>query len=272
MAGEIADRSPAVFLGCPPYTVVEDHFVKDGEEAFRLRWMAIFAVIFFLLCPTVQAREAPFILLIDPGHGGIDSGTQSSDGQLLEKDLNLLIAKKLAHQLKKDGYEVHLTRETDEDVTKYAPSDRGWGRHKRDLFGRVESARQKRAALLISIHGNHGTASNRGPVVYYKKRSFQSYMLASQMQSHFNKLSKKAYLVRPGNPYYVLNKSHVPAVIIEYGFLSNPAEVSLLLTEQYQNGLVQAMRDGLGSYVALYHTGGMNRSETRRQPERLSSH
>lgn len=208
----------------------------------------------FLIPGTATAAPGkPPVIVIDPGHGGIDPGTQSADGNVLEKDLNLRISEKLAKKLAKDGFRVELTRTADEDVTKYAPTDRGWGRHKRDLYGRVEASRQKQATMLISIHGNHGTTYNRGAVVYYKNRSFESYMLAYHLQAYLNRMANKHYIPRAGEQYYVLNKPEIPSVIVEYGYLSNPGEVALLVTDQYQEKIVLALRDGIHHFMPLYH-------------------
>ena len=168
---------------------------------------------------------------------------------MLEKDLNLLLAQKLAKRLQEKGFRVELTRDRDEDVTKYAPPNHGGGRHRRDLAGRVEAARKKNAALLISLHGNHGTTYNRGAVVYFQSSSFESFALASQLQTHLNGLSDRPYFPRRGNSFYILRASGIPSVLVEYGYLSNPAEVAKLLDGNYQDKLVSAMREGIWRFL-----------------------
>ncbi|TCS72546.1 N-acetylmuramoyl-L-alanine amidase family protein [Effusibacillus lacus] len=205
-----------------------------------------------LAAPEQAAGAQAPVIMIDPGHGGIDPGTQSRDGQVLEKDLNLKISKKLAESLKAEGFRVAMTRESDEDVTKYAPTNRGWGRHRRDLFGRLEAAHQHRASLLISIHGNHGTPRNEGAVVYHQPFSFESYMLACQLQDSMNRLSGKRFCPRSGGTYYVLRKSEIPSVIVEYGYLSNPSEVSRLLNDAYQDKVVSSLKAGIRQFMVLY--------------------
>ncbi|MFC4769132.1 N-acetylmuramoyl-L-alanine amidase family protein [Effusibacillus consociatus] len=214
--------------------------------------LVLFALFLFTNGAMAETIRKP-VIVIDPGHGGIDPGTQSADGTVLEKDLNLQIAKKLAKKLRKEGFHVELTRETDEDATKFAPTDRGWGRHKRDLFGRVEAANQKHATMLISIHGNHGTTYNRGSVLYFNTRSFESYMLAAELQNRLNTVSNKYYLPRNGNSFFVIRRPDFPSVLVEYGYLSNPVELAKLQTDAYQEKLVQAMRDGIAHFITLYH-------------------
>ncbi|WP_018132442.1 N-acetylmuramoyl-L-alanine amidase family protein [Effusibacillus pohliae] len=206
-----------------------------------------------LSAPAIAQNDTPPLIMIDAGHGGIDGGTQSKDGSILEKDLNLQIAKKLAKQLREAGFRVAMTRETDQDVTQYAPIDRGWGRHKRDLYGRVEAARQTGATLFVSLHGNHGRAPHRGGIVYYQPDSFESYMLASELQTRLNRLSKKKYIPRQGKSFFILRRSDIPSVLVEYGYLSNDEELANLLDESYQNRLVQSLCDGIGQFVMLYH-------------------
>lgn len=210
--------------------------------------------LFLLFSGTAHAArpETP-VILIDPGHGGIDGGTQSADGAVLEKDLNLMIAKKLAEELKQTGFRVELTRETDEDTTKFAPQNRRWGRHKRDLFGRVQAAREKRATVLISVHGNHGTPANRGGIVYYQRASLESFLLADLLQSRFNRLSGKLHHARPGDVYYILRKSPVPSVLVEYGYFSNSRDLANLTNESYQQKLAVEMKEAIWSFITFHH-------------------
>lgn len=203
---------------------------------------------------TASAKEpyAP-VILIDPGHGGIDGGTQSNDGRVLEKDLNLLIATELAGQLKAEGFEVAMTRDKDEDVTKFAPTDRGWGRHKRDLFGRVEATRRHSSVMLISIHGNHGTSRNMGAHVFYNPKSADSYLLANDLQQQLNEATSFYYLPRKGGSYFILKQSRIPSVLIEYGYLSNPVEVSRLMEHVYRRKLTDSICKGVSRYLTLHH-------------------
>jgi N-acetylmuramoyl-L-alanine amidase len=193
------------------------------------------------------------VIVIDPGHGGIDGGTQNTEGTVLEKDLNLAIAQKLADALKQDGLSVSLTRDMDEDLTKYAPSDRGWGRHKRDLFGRVEFARQKEATVIISLHGNHGTSKSRGAMVFYQESSPESFLLAAELQSRLNQLTQTFHSPEQGKRFYIIRKPEVPSVLVEYGYLSNSEEVARLTDERYQQLLVQTLKDGIYHFLLLYH-------------------
>jgi N-acetylmuramoyl-L-alanine amidase len=221
----------------------------------RWFWTVFLSLSFLTALHTPSLSAEPLkrpVILIDPGHGGIDGGTQNADGSLLEKTLNLQIAEQLAATLRRDGITVEMTRAHDEDVTKYAPNDRGWGRHLRDMYGRVEVARQTDATLIVSIHGNHGTTTSKGALVFYKKDSPESYLLASDLQMCLNEMTGAFHVPMQGN-FYIINKPNVPSVLVEYGFLSNANEVTKLTSPAYQQQLVNTMADGIRFFLISYH-------------------
>jgi len=175
------------------------------------------------------------VIVIDPGHGGIDGGAVASDGTL-EKDLNLAIAKDVAQILKYNGFRVILTRETD---TMLGSGEAG--KLKRaDLNERLKIA-DAEGNVLVSIHMNKYPDSRpKGLQVYYSKNNADSQPLAEYIQSTVvatlqpqNKRKVKA----AGSEIFILNKATVPAVLIECGFLSNEEELSLLKSEDYQRQL-----------------------------------
>jgi N-acetylmuramoyl-L-alanine amidase len=214
----------------------------------------LFTVLLLIGIPAEQAKgDRSAGIMLDPGHGGVDGGTQSPDGSVLEKDLNLILAKRLAQQLLADGMQVGFTRERDEDVTRYAPINTGWGRHRRDLYGRVEAASQHRSLVMISIHGNHGTFRNRGAIVFYNPASLQSFWLANELQNRLNTVTGVRNTPRRGSVYYILKASKVPTVLVEYGYLSNPEEVDRLLDPAYQQKIMDSIRQGLWGYFVQYH-------------------
>ncbi|BCJ85629.1 N-acetylmuramoyl-L-alanine amidase family protein [Effusibacillus dendaii] len=225
------------------------HIILEMGENLRLI-LGLF-ILLFLGVHTARAEGSnPPVIVIDPGHGGIDGGTQSADGAILEKDLNLLIATQLAARLKKDGIQVEMTRNTDEDVTKFAPKNRIWGRYRRDLFGRVEVARQTNATLFISIHGNHGKSTRRGGVVFYKKSSLHSYLLANELQIRLNALTQTFHMPHPGD-FYILRNLDIPSVLVEYGYLSNPNELASLLEPRYQTKMVDSLAEGIEHFLIV---------------------
>lgn len=191
----------------------------------------------------------PIEVMIDVGHGGIDGGT--SYGDILEKTINLQIAKKLYKMLKKEGSLVLLNR-----VGDYALSDENeWllsrSRHIRDLAQRKELAVEVVPQILISLHVNWSPHRKKaGPVLLYQNRD-QSYFLASILQKRLNDLTQSKELPRKGKTYYLLNRTESPAVIIEMGFLSNASDRARLTSEKGQTEIARTISEAVREYFIL---------------------
>ncbi len=91
------------------------------------------------------------VILIDPGHGGIDGGAQSKTGTI-EKDINLQIALKLRDNLEEKGYKVYMTRDEDEGL--YQKGNTIKEKKREDLNRRVEMKKETDCDIFISIHQN----------------------------------------------------------------------------------------------------------------------
>lgn len=101
---------------------------------------------------TTDAAKS-FTILIDPGHGGFDPGKVSPDG-IMEKDINLAIASKLASALTDQGFSVYLTRDSDKSLN----SENASSKKTSDLKARTNLATNVNADLYISIHQNSYSA------------------------------------------------------------------------------------------------------------------
>ena len=120
-------------------------------------------------------------VIIDPGHGGIDSGADYNG--IYEKDINLKISKKLAKSLEKDNILTQLTRNQD----KLYNDDRN-----DDIKHRIELTNNSNADLLISIHVNSFPSSQSfGGETYYSKGSKEGKKLASAIQEQLLKIQPK---------------------------------------------------------------------------------
>ena len=189
------------------------------------------------------------IILIDPGHGGIDGGAVSPSGTV-EKDINLNISLKLRDELQKRGYKVVMTR--DEDKGLYG--NRGTIREKKieDLNNRYKMKKETNCSMFISVHLNmFPQAKYYGAQVWYSSNK-NSEKLASLIQSNFkvhldesnNRVEKPAK-----NDYKVLKgEDEIPAVIVECGFLSNYEEEKKLKTEEYQVKIAQIISNSVDEY------------------------
>lgn len=94
-----------------------------------------------------KKEEIKGIILIDPGHGGIDGGAKSSNGTI-EKDINLQISNRLKEKLETEGYKVYLTREDDKELST---------RKVEDLDSRCKMKKEVNCDIFISIHQNKFT-------------------------------------------------------------------------------------------------------------------
>ncbi|MBQ8510687.1 MAG: N-acetylmuramoyl-L-alanine amidase [Clostridia bacterium] len=196
-----------------------------------------------------DAEKSPPMIIIDPGHGGMDGGAVGVDGTL-EKEINLSVAKKLAALLRYSGYECVLTREddrmlVDEDVKTH--------RKMHDLKNRVALAGEYDEPVFVSIHmNNFSKSAYSGLQVWYSKNTPESEQLATYIQTYahtfldpFNNRSIKAAT----SAIYVLDRIQTPAVLVECGFLSNPEECAKLSGEDYQNQLAVTIWSALVSWL-----------------------
>jgi len=194
--------------------------------------------------------EIPTVdIVIDAGHGGVDSGT--TYGEVAEKDINLQVAKILYHELAKSGYRVILNR-----VGDYALSDENqWlnnpSRHLRDLAQRKHLAVEFSPQIMISLHTNWASnPKRRGPVVLYQKNN-QGFMLADIIQHALNRFYGTNKEPVSGKKYYLLKHDSCPAIIVEMGFISNAADRELMTKPESQQQIAQAIKIGIDEYFLL---------------------
>lgn len=186
-------------------------------------------------------------VLIDAGHGGIDGGTQWNE--VLEKDINLEISRKLYLLLRSKGIKVILNRTGD-----YALSDDNrWNvsrsRHKRDLSQRRGLADEIGASILVSIHVNW-SRNGSGPLVIHQDEG-RSSLLAGFIQNSLNLQQGKRRLHRVADQFYLLKRVKVPSVIVETAFLNDPHDRAMLTSIPGQNRIAAAIANGIISYRFL---------------------
>ena len=186
------------------------------------------------------------VILVDAGHGGVDSGMVGVD-DLKEKGINLGIAMKLKEVLEKKGYTVVMTREEDKGL--YEENTKNM--KAQDLQNRIALIRKYSPVLSVSIHQNsYSDPQVKGPQVFYYEDSESGKALALEIQEQMN---RKLSIVRPrsakGNrTYYLLKRSPGVINIVECGFLTNPEEAALLQTEDYQRKVAEAVAEGIITY------------------------
>lgn len=180
-----------------------------------------------------------FKVAVDPGHGGIDTGTHYN--LIYEKNINLVIGKYLSEELKEANIIPIMTR-VDDSLFKKSRS--------KDLKHRPMVAEKEKVDLFISIHVNNFPSPNpRGSQVFYKKNSKESKKLAEELKESLIEINTVNNRESKPGDYYVLNKVECPAVLIEVGFISNSEDRKNLIDEKYQKNIARAISKGLIDYL-----------------------
>lgn len=187
------------------------------------------------------------VVMLDPGHGGYDPGTITSQG-IYEKQINLQIAQKVKELLEPTGIKVFLTRE--EDIDHVPDGVRGKTTKKQvDLNRRIELAMEVRADVFVSLHVN-ATASGQqsGAETFFHDQSKAGKNLAEFIQQELIKIpNMNRRIAKPGS-FYLINNTSMPAVIVEVGYLTSPKERKKLQQTWYQEQLSRAIGKGIANY------------------------
>ncbi|MCI8584895.1 MAG: N-acetylmuramoyl-L-alanine amidase [Lachnospiraceae bacterium] len=195
----------------------------------------------------VEAGPKKWTVVLDAGHGGGDPGKIGVDDSL-EKDLNLIIAKKVQKLLEQQDVEVVMTRETDAGLYEEQTSNK----KVQDMKNRCVLINETQPDCVVSIHQNsYHEEYVTGAQVFYYGTSEEGERLARTLQE------KLIAYVDPENhreakaneSYYLLKKTEVPIVIVECGFLSNWEEAKKLQEDSYQNQIAWAVSMGILSYL-----------------------
>jgi len=188
-------------------------------------------------------------IIIDAGHGSPDGGAVGSSG-VLEKDLNLSIAKKLQEFAEQGGFNVILTRSDDNGI--YDISGNIRSKKNSDLKNREKLIKNSKADAFVSIHMNKFPQSKySGPQVFYSGNNEKSKDLAEYIQESvieaLTPVSKREIKKADGS-IYLLKNAKLPAVLVECGFLSNEEEQRKLLDTAYQKQVAWAIYCGIIKY------------------------
>ena len=235
----------------------------------------------FLLSGLAAGAQDPAIrtVVIDPGHGGMETGAKGRFGNL-EKDITLAISLKLKALIEKDmGFEVVLTRDRDVDVS---------------IENRSATANNQKAGLFISIHANgavqrkaagsetfflslNATDEETRRLAYLENNStdLQSRIDPSSdddLMMILWDMAQNAYIKQSGRlaelvqneldamlgtrnrgikqaPFRVLTGVACPAVLVEAAFISNPDEEQKLASAEFQTKVAEAIYRGLARYL-----------------------
>lgn len=185
------------------------------------------------------------IIVIDAGHGGEDGGAVANN--IVEKDINLSISKKLKDIFKASGFIVITTRDKDKMINTNGSSLRE--RKVSDMKKRLELFNKNENNIVVSIHQNKFSQEKySGTQVFYSKNNPQSEIMAEYIRKNIAKLiqPENERTAKPADgSIYLLYNSKVPAVIVECGFISNYTEANKLKDNNYQKKLAFAIYSGV---------------------------
>lgn len=209
--------------------------------------------------PTSQASTGGLTVVVDPGHGGHDRGGIPRQ-RVSEKAMALDVSQRLASILRKSGYRVVMTRNSDVFIP---------------LGARAAIANSQRNAILVSVHFNSAPRSGADGIETYFYSS-QSLPLATAI--HHN-VCRNAYSPNRGirrRGFYVLRKARVPAVLAECGFLTNPSEARAVQNAGYRQRIAEALAAGIRNrssmgrarYADHTYVARPKRKSTRRKSSR----
>jgi len=224
-----------VFLGCFSFLVVpDDNFAPNSQNLHK-----------------VLPAYGPPMVVIDPGHGGIDDGTKYYG--LAEKDVTLDVAERLERILKSGRVDTVLTRR--DDV--YVP-----------LPERVEIANRlgetNANVIFISLHFNQSPVESvDGIETYYADQKlpqttdwtwvgFFNRPDDEHLDLGENSVVSKMLVTNRGiksRSLFVVRHTRMPAVLVEGGFLSNKMENQLLRNDGYRDRLAQGLAAGIMAYI-----------------------
>ncbi len=177
----------------------------------------------------ISAKGEHYVIFLDPGHGGEDTGL-SSDAAL-EKDIDLEICSKLKIMLEGQGYEVILSREEDVRLSKEE---------------RVAAANASGADLLVSVHCNYAQDSGASGIVsYYEPDSKESKTLCENIQKEATEESGAPDGGTLEGSFSIINDTDMPAVLVEAGYLSNSMEAGDLAEDSYRNDMAKGIAKGI---------------------------
>ena len=201
-------------------------------------------------------QPVPFIVFLDPGHGGYEPGAVA--GGYREADLNLAVAKKVQSLLINRGYTVYMSRNGDTSV---------------GLLDRSKMANDLHADIFVSIHTNatgSTTTTASGIESYFYEsdpnhpskintgmatnpvRIAKSMTLADLIHRKMIAFTSAANRGTDGADFSVVRESAMPATLLEIGFINNVSERQKLFTDSYQNLLAKGIADGIDGYYRMY--------------------
>ena len=226
--------------------------------------MKFLGVLFLIVfnAAFIMASEKPFKIVIDPGHGGTDLG--ATRDSFIESKIVFEISMKVKEELIKQNLsEIYLTREQDVLIP---------------LKDRIKIANDLQADLFISLHANTSTSPQLTGMEFYfnasslaaqkntteksltnaqvierikndfkhYEKTKQSLLLSKTVQARSQATVEKSVIKRA--PYFVIENTDMPSILIELGFISNRREAKKLANPEYQTEVAKIIAEAILEY------------------------
>ena len=203
----------------------------------------------------VNASLAGKLIVVDPGHGGRDSGSRDEfrTGQVYEKDLTLAIGRRVRAVLVQNGATVVMTRTGDT-----LPS----------VMERPQIANDHHADYFVSIHcdSSGGQNSHAGTTVYFHAQNSLCRLMAADIGRRVSQVSGLPYngiksdTIRFSTGFGVLRGSEMPAVLVETGYMNNDSDLARLRNDASQQKIAEGIVAGLRDFIADQVAGARSAS------------
>jgi N-acetylmuramoyl-L-alanine amidase len=234
--------------------------LEKKNSEWRLSWSDATKTIDPLLRNTYVLKDVgDSVIVLDPGHGGTDSGARGPR-RVEEKRVVLDVAKRVRSKLRSSGMNVMMTREHDKELS---------------LTDRTRMARQWKADLFVSIHinsaGNHSASGYETYCLSLPGYASTGSQTPSQSTYPGNQHDRAnmvlAYYIQKGLLAYgkgadrgvkrarfsVLKDAPCPAALVECGFVTNSREENLMLQADYRDKLADGISNGILTYISQVH-------------------
>ena len=223
-------------------------FVVKLKKLLLIVLLSVGFLLTVICVPTAVKATSPkpsYTVVVDAGHGGIDGGVQGVNTGVYERELNLSIAYKVKAALEKAQINVVMTRTTSDGAL-----DTMLTQKQEDMQKRKKIIMDASPDCVVSIHQNKYTQqSRRGAQAFFWGDSSLADVLQAALNEKLNKENTGRTFSALKGDYYILRQTPYPSALVECGFLSNPLDEALLVTDEYQNKVAKVIADSIISFL-----------------------
>lgn len=223
-------------------------FVVKFKKLLLIVLLSVGFLLTVICVPTAVKATSPkpsYTVVVDAGHGGADGGVQGVNTGVYERELNLSIAYKVKAELEKAQINVVMTRTTSDGAL-----DTMLTQKQEDMQKRKKIIMDASPDCVVSIHQNKYTQqSRRGAQAFFWGDSSLADVLQAALNEKLNKENTGRTFSALKGDYYILRQTPYPSALVECGFLSNPLDEALLVTDEYQNKVAKVIADSIISFL-----------------------